>query len=116
MAKSVATIGDVLATPGTTPFTGAEAGVWTPGPVSHTSYAQLRSSGVPAISEATCIFSFAGTAKGGAAVAGSETVVLRAGPTVLQRGSSGVIVHGDSATGEFGNRLAAASAEPLRTD
>jgi hypothetical protein len=112
---SVATVGDVSPTPGTTPFTGAKTGTWTPGAVAYTSYAPLRSRGVNAISEARCTFSFSGSTEGGSTVTGSEEVVLRAASTVLQKGAAGVIVDGDSATGTFGNRLSASTAEPLKT-
>lgn len=113
MAGRVARVGDVSATPGTLPFTGAKTGTWTPGPVSYTSYTALRAAGAAAISEARCLFDFKGTTEGGSPVTGAETVVLRAGPTTLQRGAAGVVLHGDSATGQFGNRLAALSTAPL---
>jgi hypothetical protein len=114
--KSVATVGDVSATPGTTPYTGADSGAWTAGPISYTSYVKVASGGAKAISEARCTFSFSGAnSSSGATITGTETVTLRAGPTKLQKGEAGVIVDGDSETGSFGNKLSAASGEPLKT-
>jgi hypothetical protein len=114
--KGVATEGDVTATAGTTPYTGASSGTWTAGSVSCTSYAKLHAGGAPAISEATCTFNFAGTSASNSADTGSETVTLRAGPTTLQGGASGVLLDGDSKTDSFGNKLAASSAAPLKTE
>jgi hypothetical protein len=113
--KSVATIGDVTATPGTKLYPPATAGSWTAGLISYSSYPRLKSRGTNVISQATCTFSFAGT-KEGAAVAGTETVTLRAKSTVLQKGLAAVIVDGDSETGIYGNKLAAGSSEPLKTE
>jgi hypothetical protein len=112
---SVAREGDVSATPGTTPYTGAAKGEWTAGTVTYTSYEKVVSGGAKAISKAECTFSFSGSTSGGSAVSGTETVTLEAQPTKLQKSDAGVIVDGDSATGTFGNTLTASSGEKLET-
>jgi hypothetical protein len=104
--KPVAVTGDVVATVGTTPFTGADLGTWTAGAVSVQFYNHLTSGGTTVIHQAECTFNFSGTNSGtGATITGSETVTLTAGATVLQRGQSGVLVQGDVAIGTFGNKL-----------
>jgi len=114
--RSVARFGDVFPTPGATPFTGAQSGTWTAGAVAYTSYEKLVSGGANVISEARCTFNFTGANSSGATVTGTETVVLSAESTKLQRGASNVILDGDSATGEFGNTLAASSGAKLETE
>jgi len=107
--------GDVSATVGTTPFTGADKGTWTAGPITYTTYDRLTSNGTKAISEAECTFSFAGTNSSGATVTGTETVTLSARPTKLQKGASGVLVNGDSASGDYENTLTASASQKLGT-
>lgn len=114
-AKSVAVEDEVIATPGTAPFTGAESGTWTAGPVSYRSYGSLTVGGINVIYEASCTFNFSGASSSGAAVIGSETVTLTAGSTLLQKNESGVLVNGDSATGTYGNELKVQSSGPLKT-
>jgi hypothetical protein len=114
MAK-VTRQGDVSATPGTTPFSGAQSGTWTAGTISETAYDKVVSGGAKAISQAQCTFSFTGANSSGATVTGSETVTLSAGATKLQKGAAGVIVDGDSATGTYGNKLTASGGPKLGT-
>ncbi len=114
MAK-VTRQGDVSATPGTTPFTGANSGAWTAGTISETAYDKVVSGGANAISQAECTFNFSGANASGTAVTGSETVTLSAKSTKLQQGAAGVLVAGDSATGTFGNTLTASSGPKLGT-
>jgi hypothetical protein len=112
----VARQGDVSATPGTAPYTGATSGAWTAGTISDTPYDKIVSGGKKAISEAQCTFSFSGVNDGsGATVTGSETVTLSAKQTKLQKGAAGVIVDGDSATGTYGNKLTASGGPKLGT-
>jgi hypothetical protein len=113
--NSVARTGDVIATPGTTLFTGANAGSWTAGPISVQTYSKLTIGGQLVIHGASCTFSFTGTTGPGAPITGIETVTLPAGVTVLQKGQSGVLVQGDSATGAFGNKLEVQTANKLTT-
>jgi hypothetical protein len=112
---NVARQGDVSATPGTTPFTGATSGTWTAGTIGDTPYDKVVSGGAKAISEARCTFSFSGANASGSPVTGSETVTLSAKQTKLQKGASGVLVDGDSATGTFGNTLTALGGPKLGT-
>ena len=114
MAK-VARQGGVSATPGTTPFTGANSGTWTAGPISDKPYDKVVSGGAKAISEAQCTFNFSGVNASGATVTGSETVTLSAKQTKLQKGAAGVLVDGDSATGTYGNKLTASGGPKLGT-
>jgi hypothetical protein len=114
--NSVAVTGEVVATPGTTPFTGANpGGSWTAGSISMQTYGKLTIGDQPVMHGASCTFSFSGTTGTGAPISGSEVVTLTAGTTVLQKGQSGVLVQGNSATGTFGNTLAVQTARKLTT-
>ena len=115
-AKSVATVGDVKATVGSKPGVENSTGTWKAGSVSHKSYPALKTAGKEVIYEASCEFEYSGTDNSsGAAVKSSETVTLKAKTTVLQKGSNGVILDGDSAEGDYGNKLQAASMKPLKS-
>jgi hypothetical protein len=113
--KRVAVTGEVVATPGTTPFTGANAGNWTVGPIGVQTYSKLTIGGQPVIHRASCTFSFTGTTSTGAPITGIETVTLTAGTTVLQKGQSGILVQENSFTGNFGNKLEVQTANKLTT-
>jgi hypothetical protein len=113
--KSLATQADVIATPGTMPFTGAQSGTWTAGPTTVTPHPHIQVGGAPVISGAACVFSFAGVNSGGTAVTGQENVALQAGATKLRDGSATLLVNGDQATGAFGNMLQVTSAHKLAT-
>ena len=115
MPKSVATVGDVTATAGTTMYSPATSGSWTAGSVSYTSYDNVKSGDAKVIHKAECTFSFSGST-GNTAVSGSETVTLEAGSTLLQKGASKVLVDGDSKTGTYGNKLQVSSSEKLKSD
>lgn len=97
-------------------FTGAASGSWSAGPVTHASYSRLSIEGKAVVHGADCTFNFTGSTSNGAPVTGSETVALQAGVTVLQKGLSGVLRDGDSATGAFGNRLEVKTANVLRSN
>jgi hypothetical protein len=106
--KQVAVEGDVQATVGSTPFTGAASGTWKPGTITYSSYDHLKISGRKAIYKAQCKFTFTGTSSAPAnnSIVGNETVTLEAQSTKLQSGLSNVLVDGASLTGStFGNTL-----------
>lgn len=118
--KSAAAKGDVSATAGTSPYTGANSGTWTAGPVSETSYANLKSGGKEVVWKAECTFAFTGASSSGATVTGTEKVTLRATAKLLMTGEHHVLVDGDSKTGgdsppSFDNKLSASAAGPLQT-
>jgi hypothetical protein len=114
--KSVAVSGEVIATPGTTFFTGADSGTWTAGAVNVQSYSKLTVGSKAVLHEAKCTFTFSGANSGtGATITGSETVTLKAGATLLQKGLTSVLVQGDSATGSFGNKLQVQTVSKLRS-
>jgi hypothetical protein len=114
--KSVATQADVQTQAGTTPFTGAVSGAWTPGAVSVVTYAKLTIGGQPAVSSASCTFSFSGT-DGSNPVTGTEPVTLSAaalGTTKLQGQEQQVLRDGDqSNTSLFGNVIEISAAGKL---
>jgi hypothetical protein len=119
-AKAVAVEGDVTATAGTAPFTGAESGTWTAGAVSVTTYDDLVVGTRKVVWKATCTFSFTGASSSGAAVSGAETVTLTASTTLLNQSRTSVLVDGDAQTGgdaapTFDNRLSVAASGALRT-
>jgi hypothetical protein len=115
-AKSVAVEGDVKATAGATPYTGANSGTWTAGPVSYQTYSKLQVNGKPVIFEASCTFNFKGTGPNNAPVAGVETVQLSAGTTTLQKGANNVMKHGDQKISDiYGNKLEVSTSSKLRT-
>lgn len=117
--KSVATEGDVEATASSsTASTNLKntTGSWTAGPVAYKTYAKLRVNGREVIYEASCTFSYAGTDNSShAAVTDSESVTLGAGTTILEHGSTSVLVDGDSETGPNGNQLAVSTSNKLKT-
>ncbi len=119
-AKSVAVKGDVSATAGTSPYTGAQTGTWTAGPVTETSYAKLKVGGKQVLWKAECTFSFSGANSSGATVTGTEKVTLTATTKLLMKGEHSVLVDGDSKTGgdtppSFDNQLSVSAAGPWKT-
>ena len=116
-SKSVAAEGDVTATAGTTPFTGAQSGTWAAGSITVTAHADLQVGGAAAISKANCTFSFSGLNSSGVTVTGQESVTLMAGATKLHDGEDTVLLDGDQATGPggFGNKLKVTSTRKLKT-
>lgn len=117
MGKKVVVEGDVKATPGTAPFTGAASGTWTAGPVTVVPYPKLSAGGKKVIYQASCVFNFAGTSPppANSPVSGSETVMLAAKKTTLNAGQSFVLVDGDQQDGMFGNKLQATATQKLTT-
>ncbi len=114
-ASSVAVEGNVTATVGTNPYTGASAGDWTASLVSYNSYSKLKVNGKPVIHGASCTFNFQGTAPNGASVTTAVTVTLSAGTTTLQKGAKHVLRHGDQASDAWGNKLEVSTSSKLRT-
>ena len=114
--KNVAVEGDVVATAGTSPFTGADKGTWTAGQISYQSYAKLTVSGQKVIHEASCTYDFSGTTTDGNPILGKESVTLTASPTLLQKGQSQVLVNGDAAKdSKYGNKLEVQTSNVLKT-
>jgi hypothetical protein len=111
--KTVAVAADVSATAGTTPFTGAEAGTWTPGPISSQSYAKLAIGGAATVWQASCTFSFVGQSSSGAQVPGTSTVTLAASSTKLQGAGSNVLRDGDEQSDTYGNKLSVSASGKL---
>jgi hypothetical protein len=114
---AVAGEGDVTATAGLSPFTGADSGTWTPGPITVTTYLKLRAGEAKVAFKASCTFQFTGKS-GQTPITGSEEVTLTAtGSAKLQKGRNGVLLDGDNAEGPgaFGNKLTASSTRTLRT-
>jgi hypothetical protein len=120
--NAVAVEGDVSATVGTMPFTGAQSGTWTAGPITYSSYANLKSSGKKVIWKATCTFNFSGANASGAAVTGAETVTVTATTKLLNMGQRNVLVDGDTKTGgdpptptSYDNKLTVSASGTLKT-
>ncbi|MFG3497632.1 hypothetical protein [Streptomyces sp. NPDC047928] len=112
--RAVAGEGDVTATVGTMPFTGADTGTWTQGTMTETASTTLKADGAFVLHAVTCVFDFQGTNSAGAAVKAASTVTLKAEPSLLRPGGRPVLLHGDSAEDAFGNRLKVASTRSLR--
>jgi hypothetical protein len=111
----VARQGEVTATAGTTPYTGADSGTWTPGSINSTAHTKLKRGGTSVIRQASCLFSFSGANSSGTAVAGTSTVTLTAGTTKLQKGVSNVLQDGDEASDSYGNKLKAITSGKLKS-
>jgi hypothetical protein len=88
-SKSVAVTGDAVLVP---------TGDFVAGPVTYVSYNNLSIGGVGVISGVSCTFTNSSTGA-------TDLVVLSANSTTLQKGLSGVLVNGDSATGALGNQI-----------
>lgn len=121
MGKSVAVEGNVLATPGTTPYPPADKGSWTAGKVTPYPYEKLKVGGKKVIYKAQCTFTFTGTQTIPGTpptqkdVSGKETVTLEAKLTKLQGGQSKVLVNGDNAQGTYANKLQVQATNKLST-
>lgn len=113
--KSVAVAADVSASGGTTPYSPAVSGTWTPGSVSCDSYAKLKTGSAATVWKASCDFSFTGPDSNGVTVTGSSSVTLTASATKLQGGGTNVLRDGDQATDSYGNKLSVAASGKLRS-
>jgi hypothetical protein len=122
-SMSVAVEGDVSPTVGVAMFTGAQSGEWKAGPVTVTTYPNLKSGGKKVIWKAECTFSFSGANASGAPVTGTERVTLTATTKLLNKGQHQVLVDGDSKTGgdlpppasNYDNKLTISASGPLKT-
>ncbi|WOP18902.1 hypothetical protein [Raineyella sp. LH-20] len=114
MPSSVAREGDVTATVGQLPYSGATSGTWTAGTVASTT-ASASSDGAAVVVGASCTFSFNGT-NGQSPVTGTSTVTLSPGPRVLTIGGVAPLVDGDSQQDAYGNTLRVGSTATLRTE
>ena len=113
--KPVAAEGDVSAQGGSTPYSPAVSGTWTPGTVVLSKYTKLTIGGDATVWKAECSFSFTGPDSNGVTVTGSSSVTLTAGSTKLQGGSSNVLRHGDQASDSYGNKLSVSSSRNLKS-
>lgn len=118
-AKPVAVQGEVSATVGKKMFTGADSGIWTAGPITVSSYDNLKSAGKKVIWRAECTFTFAGKA-GTSSITGTEKVTLSASAKLLGKHQHSVLVDGDAKTGgnsppTFDNTLSVSAAGLLKT-
>lgn len=105
--RSVAAASDVSPIPGTIPPAG-ETGTWSAGPVVPVNHPHLIVGGAPAISSASCTFTFSG--------GGTEILTLSATATVLQCDQASVLVDGDQVISKpTGNTLTVSSARKLLT-
>ena len=112
--EPVACRGDVSARAGTTPSTKADSGTWTAGPVSLTTFDDVKVGGDPVVVEAECTFAFSGT-KGTSGVTDSSTVTLSASDHPLLGSQDSVLVHGDEEEDTYGNKVSVSSTRALRT-
>ncbi|WP_185234467.1 hypothetical protein [Teredinibacter franksiae] len=119
MGKKIGVEGDVLATPGTSPYPPADNGAWAPGKVSETSCATVASGGKKGLLKATCTFNFTGTQttpNGPVPVSGSETVTLEAKASTLTSAGKVLLLDGEEQAGNYGNKLkVVASQQKLTT-
>lgn len=108
MSKPTAVVNDVQATAASTK---AEldkdgTGAWQAGTVTYQSYSRLTIQGKPVIYQASCTFTYTGgTASGNPVTVLPDTVTLKAGTTLLQKGANKVLVDGDQITSSSGNKL-----------
>ncbi len=105
MTKSVAKMGDVIATPGTIMLSPAVGGSWSAAPVTYTIIRKVAIGGVGALHQAECTFTFTGADPMGVPVVGAETVTLVAGSTKLTGSTQAVLVDGDQKEGIYKNKL-----------
>ncbi len=98
-SKAVAVVGDAIAVP---------AASFAPGPIVYTSYSNLSIGGTAVIYSVACTFTHSSTGA-------TEPIVLMAGSTTLQKGSTGVLVNGDSQKGALGNELKIVASSNLLT-
>lgn len=115
--KRVAVDGDANASAGSKNFVDTATGSWTAGPVTVSAYDQLSAGGTKVIYKAECSFTYQGSDNSsGATVPGESSVTLEASGTTLQGGDTFVLVDGDSAEDEFGNKIEVSASSPLQAD
>jgi hypothetical protein len=112
--KPVARKGDVTATVGTMPYTGASSGTWSPGTLTVTTAPLASSDGNEVVVKAESSFTFLGSS-GNTTIKGDSSVVLSPGPQLLTIDGSAPLVHGDSAQDAYGNTVSVSSSATLHT-
>jgi hypothetical protein len=118
-AKSVATEGDVTVTLGTTAPTGLTppTGWAQDGDITYTTYPFFTVGGKAVIHQASCSFKYTGTDSGGTTQTMPSSVTLTANPTVLQKGTTNVLLNGDTASDTpYGNTLTVVTTNPLKSE
>jgi hypothetical protein len=118
MSKPVCCKEDVQATPSTKVIEGS-TGTWSAGDIQYKTYDHLTVGGKQVAYEASCTFSYDGqtTSSPSTKVTGSEDVKLSAGATVLEHGSSKVLLDGDTKSGDtYQNKLQVQSSQILKSD
>jgi hypothetical protein len=117
MSTPVAVKGEITATAGSTPHPPAASGTWTAGPVVEVPHSKLAVGGKAVVLQAMCTFTFTGQTSSSppVPVSGVEVVVLSPGSTILLASSTSVLLDGDTAEGNYGNKLEASAAGHLAT-
>jgi len=119
MGKKIGVEGDVLATPGTSPYPTADSGVWAPDKVAETPCTTVASGSKKGLLKATCTFSFTGTqstSNGTVTITGSESVTLEAKASTLTSKGEVLLLDGEEQAGSYGNKLkVVASQQKLTT-
>ena len=82
--KAIAVLGDTTATPGGPAGPEGSAGVWTPRPVSESSYTEMTNHGPEVIYEAECTFDYVGTKTNTGDTISDSTVTLTASSSALR--------------------------------
>ncbi|MEE8058706.1 MAG: hypothetical protein V3T17_12885 [Pseudomonadales bacterium] len=116
MTKPIAVSGNVIATPGTTPFSPADSGAWVAQPVQEIPYPKLKIGGKNALQKVICVFQFAGVqSASGAPVSGVETVILEPQKTAVKHSGQTMLLDGDKKDGQYGNKLQAIAFGKMKT-
>ena len=110
--KAIGVVGDTSVTPGGPDGPNGSVGVWTPGAVSETSYAELTNHGPEVIHTAECTFSYTGAVSNPGDTTGSSTVTLQAAGTTLTVAGGFVLVDGDTKEDSWGNTLTVHATPP----
>ena len=119
MSKAVACEADIQATADKAMMKGDASGSWSivPPGVQVKTYSHLTVGGKPVAYEATCSFSYVGST-GSSGTSATDSVTLSAKTTVLENGSSKVLLDGDSAQGSTSsdNKIEVTSSQILKSD
>ncbi|CAM4280633.1 hypothetical protein [Pseudoalteromonas ostreae] len=116
MSKPAALEGEVQAIPGTTPFTGADAGVWAlVGQVMVKPHAKVTVGGKKTIYQAEASFQFNGTTPDKKPITGVAKITLAAKPSKLLQAANKVLVNSDELKDQFGNTLKVVASGKLTT-
>jgi hypothetical protein len=119
VSKPVACEADIQAKADTGMMEGDVSGTWSivPPGLQVKTYSHLTVGGKPVAYEASCNFTYSGSTGSSATVA-TDSVTLSAGTTVLENGSSKVLLDGESAKGTTSsdNKIEVTSSQILKTD